>query len=76
VVDREDPTAEGRIDAARAELYQAAVDLGGTITGEHGTGVARKGYLEMQRGPEAMAAMRAIKAALDPHGILNPGKVL
>jgi len=76
VVDREDPSAEGRIDAARAELYQAAVDLGGTITGEHGTGVARKRYLEMQRGPDAMAAMRAIKAALDPHGILNPGKVL
>jgi glycolate oxidase len=76
VVDRDDPTAEARIDAARASIYQEAVALGGTITGEHGTGVAKKGYLEMQRGKEAVRAMRAIKNALDPQGIFNPGKVL
>ncbi|CAN5611036.1 FAD-linked oxidase C-terminal domain-containing protein [soil metagenome] len=76
VVDRDDPTAETRINAARAEIYRAAVDLGGTITGEHGTGVAKRGFLEMQRGPDAVRAMRAIKSALDPLGILNPGKVL
>ncbi|HEV8544748.1 MAG TPA: FAD-linked oxidase C-terminal domain-containing protein [Candidatus Limnocylindrales bacterium] len=76
VIDRDDPTAEARIDAARAEIYATAVSLGGTITGEHGTGVARKRYLEMQRGPDAVAVMRAIKHALDPLGILNPGKVL
>jgi glycolate oxidase len=76
VVDRDDPTAEARIDAARASIYQEAIALGGTITGEHGTGVAKKGYLEMQRGKDAVRAMRAIKNALDPAGLFNPGKVL
>jgi glycolate oxidase len=76
VVDRDDPTAEARINAARARIYEAALTLGGTITGEHGTGVAKRAYLEAQRGPDAMRVMRALKAALDPHGLLNPGKVL
>jgi glycolate oxidase len=76
VVDRDDPTAETRINAARARIYGAAIALGGTITGEHGTGVAKRAYLEAQRGPDAMRVMRALKAALDPQGILNPGKVL
>jgi len=76
VVDRDDPTAEARINAARARIYEAAIALGGTITGEHGTGVAKRAYLEAQRGPDAVRVMRAVKAALDPLGILNPGKVL
>jgi glycolate oxidase len=76
VVDREDPTAEPRIDAARGDIYRAAIELGGTVTGEHGTGLTKRGYLELQRGPAAVAVMRAIKNALDPQGILNPGKVL
>lgn len=76
VVARDDPTAAERIEAARQRIYATALELGGTTTGEHGTGVAKKGYLEAQRGPDAMRAMRAIKAALDPLGILNPGKVI
>jgi glycolate oxidase len=76
VVDRDDPTAERRINEARAAIYRSAIALGGTITGEHGTGIAKRAYLEEQRGSAAVGAMRAIKAALDPHGILNPGKVL
>jgi glycolate oxidase len=76
VVDRDDATAESRIDAARAEIYAAAIDLGGTITGEHGIGTARRGYLERQRGRDGVRAMTAIKRALDPLGILNPGKAL
>ncbi|MBA3851016.1 MAG: FAD-binding protein [Chloroflexi bacterium] len=76
VMDRDDPAAATRIDAARADIYAAALDLGGTVSGEHGTGVAKIGYLELQRGPAAVAVMRAVKDALDPLGILNPGKVL
>jgi glycolate oxidase len=76
VVDRDDPTAEPRIDAARGDIYRAALELGGTVTGEHGTGLTKRGFLELQRGPAAVAVMRAIKNALDPQGILNPGKVL
>ena len=76
VVNRDDATAESRIDAARSEIYAAAIALGGTVTGEHGIGTARRGYLAQQRGPDAVRAMTAIKRALDPMGILNPGKAL
>jgi len=76
VVERDDPTAEGRINTARAAIYEAAIALGGTITGEHGTGIAKRDYLEAQLGPRAVEVMRSVKAALDPQGILNPGKVL
>ena len=70
------PTAEERIDAARDEIYRAALELGGTVTGEHGTGLAKKPWLELQRGARAVEVMRSIKPALDPDGLLNPGKVL
>ncbi len=46
------------------------------MTGEHGIGSARVEWLEAQRGPDAVRVMRAIKAALDPQGLLNPGRVL
>ena len=75
-MDRDDPEAEARINAVRADLFREVLALGGTISGEHGTGVAKRGYLEAQRGDRgASSVMKAIKAALDPQGILNPGKV-
>ena len=73
---RDDPQAKERTDAVRAEVYGAVLALGGSISGEHGTGLTKKQFLEQQFGPRAVAAMRAIKDALDPQGILNPGKVL
>ncbi len=76
VLDRDDPSAEAQLDAVRGDIYAAALALGGTLSGEHGTGVAKRGYLERQRGVDAVRVMRAVKAALDPLGILNPGKVL
>jgi len=76
VVDRNDPDAEQQIEEARGEIYRAALALGGTVTGEHGTGLTKRPYLELQRGPAALAAMRAVKLALDPRGLLNPGKVI
>jgi glycolate oxidase len=76
VLDRDDETAVARLDLARAELYEAALALGGTVTGEHGIGAARRDWLVRQRGSDAVGVMRAIKAALDPAGLLNPGRVL
>jgi glycolate oxidase len=76
VFERDDTGAEAKTEAFKAELYRAAIDLGGTVTAEHGIGVARRDYLELQRGPEAVAVMRSIKAALDPQGLLNPGRVI
>jgi len=61
-------------DAAEA-LFRTAIELGGTLTGEHGVGVLKRRWLEDELGPEVTALSRRIKAAFDPQGILNPGKV-
>jgi glycolate oxidase len=76
VFDRGDPEAKAKYEAVRADLYQAALDLGGTVTGEHGIGSSRREWLEVQKGADAVRIMRAIKTALDPLGILNPGRVI
>ncbi len=76
VYDAGDPDSERRARAAFADVMQAAIRLGGTITGEHGVGRAKKGALPDQLGPEVMALTRRVKDALDPLGILNPGAIL
>jgi glycolate oxidase len=59
----------------RAALYEDAIARGGVVSGEHGIGLVKKDLLERNLGSGAVAAMRAIKRALDPLGILNPGKI-
>ena len=76
IFDRDDPTAAEMTHRVRDEIFRAALDLGGTVTAEHGIGAARREWLPIQRGEGAVAVMRSIKAALDPLGILNPGRVL
>jgi glycolate oxidase len=76
IFDRDDPRAEEVTEASRAEMYRAALSMGGTVTAEHGIGLARRDFLELQRGADAVRVMRSIKDALDPLGILNPGRVL
>jgi glycolate oxidase len=76
IFDRGDPDAERLTAVVRDEIFRVALDLGGTVTAEHGIGSARREWLPIQRGEGAVAAMRSIKAALDPLGILNPGRVL
>jgi glycolate oxidase len=78
ILGRDEPesSAAARLSAARADLFEAALALGGTVTGEHGIGEVRRDWLVRQRGEPAVAAMRAIKRALDPKGLLNPGRML
>lgn len=76
VFDRDDPGAEKMTKLVQTDLYRAALELGGTVTAEHGIGLARRDWLEIQRGSDAVRFMRAIKTALDPLGILNPGRVV
>lgn len=64
-----------RVEAAFAEIFEAAIRLGGTITGEHGVGVVKSPYLEWKVGSAGMEVMKGIKQALDPLNILNPGKI-
>lgn len=64
-----------RAEKAYAEIFEEAIKLGGTITGEHGTGLAKKKFLPLYTGTTAIDTMRAIKKALDPNNVLNPGKI-
>ncbi|MGI9107635.1 MAG: FAD-binding oxidoreductase [Pyrinomonadaceae bacterium] len=73
--DRDDGEAMRRARAAVRETFAAAVELGGTISGEHGIGYVKAPYLEMALGASTIDAMKRIKHALDPNGILNPGKM-
>ncbi|MDF2924915.1 MAG: glycolate oxidase subunit GlcD [Paenibacillaceae bacterium] len=64
-----------RVEAAFEEIFEAALGLGGTITGEHGVGMAKAPYLEWKVGAAGIEVMKGIKLAFDPKGILNPGKM-
>jgi glycolate oxidase len=64
-----------RVELAFSEIFEKAIELGGTITGEHGVGAMKAPYLEWKLKKEGIAAMKAIKVAFDPNNIMNPGKV-
>jgi glycolate oxidase len=76
VLDPEDADAVARAHRAFAQIFEAAIDLGGSITGEHGVGLAKLPYMTRQLGEDHVALLRRIKHAFDPNGILNPGKLL
>jgi len=71
-----DGWSEGRYDELRRIIYARALELGGTITGEHGIGYVRKKYVEMVLDRRLIELMREIKRIFDPNNILNPDKVL
>ena len=64
-----------RVEKAMEEIFDQAVRLGGTITGEHGVGLAKKAFLRKAIGDASLGLMRQLKRALDPNNILNPGKI-
>ena len=65
-----------RAHAAERDILRVALNLGGTISAEHGIGLLKLPFVHEDLDPVALDQMRAIKRALDPHGILNPGKLL
>jgi glycolate oxidase len=75
VLDPADEDAVRRAHAAFGEIFARALELDGSITGEHGVGLVKLRYLEQQLGADHVALLRRIKAAFDPNGILNPGKL-
>jgi len=64
-----------RLRIAADRIHKVALQLGGTVSTEHGIGLARAQYMPEQVGQDALQVMRSIKKALDPNGILNPGKL-
>jgi glycolate oxidase len=76
VFDPLDDAMVARAHAAFGAIMRLGLDLGGTITGEHGVGLLKRDWLEAELGRAGLAAHRAVKASLDPLNILNPGKVL
>lgn len=72
---RADPDETKRAEAAVQKLMETVVKLGGAISGEHGIGLAKTPFFRVQHRPAAVRAMQAVKDALDPRGILNPGKM-
>jgi D-lactate dehydrogenase (cytochrome) len=76
LVDPDDPSEYELVQQLSERMVQRAVRMGGTCTGEHGVGLGKQKFLELEFGEEAIALMRTLKSALDPHNILNPGKLV
>jgi D-lactate dehydrogenase (cytochrome) len=76
LVDLDDKAEVARVESFLDRLVERALAMDGTCTGEHGVGQGKMKYLKAERGEQALASMRAIKHALDPLGIMNPGKIV
>ncbi|MHB8075569.1 FAD-binding protein [Desulfosporosinus fructosivorans] len=76
LTDERDTEEMKRVHLAVDEIFQVAISLGGTLSGEHGIGIAKMKFLDWEFGEAGVAALRHIKEALDPNYILNPGKIV
>jgi glycolate oxidase len=75
LTDERDAEAMEKVKAASREIALEAIRRGGTITGEHGVGLAKKSYLPLQRDAASFALLKQIKRAIDPENLFNPGKI-
>lgn len=76
LIDPDDAEELRLAETVTERMVRRALELGGTCSGEHGVGYGKTRYLPLEHGAEGVEAMRAIKAALDPEGLMNPGKIL
>ncbi|MFC9325202.1 FAD-binding oxidoreductase [Kitasatospora sp. NPDC057015] len=76
IFDADDPEQAARAKQSFDEIMGLGLELGGTITGEHGVGLLKRDWLERELGPVAVELQRQLKAVFDPLGILNPGKAV
>lgn len=75
LTDERDEAEMAKVEDALRDIFQLAIDLGGTITGEHGVGLAKRDYLPLQFRDGSYALLKAVKSSLDPRNLLNPGKI-
>lgn len=76
LTDKRDKAEWARVEKAIEAIFDKALSLGGTLSGEHGTGIAKSCFLEKETSQATIALSRRMKAALDPNNILNPGKII
>jgi glycolate oxidase len=75
LTDRRNKEEFHRVEQAIEEIFDIALSMGGTLSGEHGTGIAKAPFLEKEAGYSSILFSRQLRAALDPDHILNPGKI-
>lgn len=75
MISGKDEDERRRADEAVRDVFRKVIDLGGTISGEHGVGISKAPFLEMEIGPLGVSVMKRLKTCFDPNGILNPGKI-
>jgi len=76
LVDPDDPSEFERILQLSERMVQRAIRMGGTCTGEHGIGLGKQKYLQLEFGETGVELMRTLKLAMDPHNLMNPGKLV
>ena len=76
LIDPDDPRGDGGSQAPHGRMIDRALAMGGTSTGEHGIGCGKLDYMEAEHGAGAVDLMRTIKRTVDPHNLMNPGKVV
>ena len=74
--DPQDPAVRARMWAAAERVFAHTIELGGTLSGEHGIGLTKRDYMHMEQSEQLLEWQRAWKAMWDPSGLLNPGKVI
>ncbi len=75
ILDEKSPDPREKLAGVVSDIFGATLELGGTISGEHGIGLTKRDYLDREAGPAELALMKKIKGVFDPTGILNPGKI-
>jgi glycolate oxidase len=73
--DLRDGGVAGRVEAALEDIFRATLDLGGTLAGEHGIGIAKARYMAWEQSPEVIGWQKRLKRFWDPENLLNPGKI-
>ena len=75
MIDDKNEDEKKRAEAAIEEIFKLTIRLGGTLSGEHGVGLTKAPYIDLELSPGAIEVMKKIKKVLDPNNILNPGKI-
>jgi glycolate oxidase len=72
----DDPALNAKVESVTRRIFRHALDLGGTLSGEHGIGIAKRQYMNMEQSASVLNLQRELKRVFDPLDLMNPGKVI